>query len=188
MADRPSQLSQVSGSTSQLLGVPLLGEIDNSAFYVDSSKGAPVAITVMVEVKNTRSWYYADDVAVLRFLAKAALLQAAQPDALILPVFVCRQYQFKLWELGEAHGFLPAKVLQQLVLADSDLDQDALNEVAAGLGYQDLKLGNATTNRHRGIFATSVPKNARTYAQRWRENYYLYLPAKRVPPVLDGSS
>jgi len=171
-----SKMSQVSGSTAQLLGVPLIGELDNSAFYVDASDGTPVAITVMVEVKNTRSWHYAEDIAVLLFLAKAAHLQHQRPGALILPVFVCRQVQYKLWELGEIHGFLPAMVEQQLVLPDPDLDQDVLNEVLNGLGYQDLKLGNAPTNRHRGIFATSVPKHARTYSERWRDNYQLYLP------------
>lgn len=119
----------------------------------------------------------------LRLLAKAADLQHQRPDALILPVFVCRQVQYKLWEQGEAHGFLPAKVLRQVVLADSDLDQDVLNEVAGGLGYQDLRLGNAPTNYHRGVFATSVPKRARAYAQRWRENYSLYLPDEQVTPL-----
>ncbi len=43
MIDQRSHLTQVSGSTSQLLGVPLIGELDNSAYYVDDSDGSPVA-------------------------------------------------------------------------------------------------------------------------------------------------
>lgn len=174
MAEAPD-ISHVSGSTTSLLGVPLLGELDNSGFYVDTTGPTPAPITLAVEVKNTRSWYYADDDAVLRFLAKAADLQRARPDVLILPVFICRQYQYKLWELGEQHGFLPAKVVNQLVLPDTDLDQGSLNEVTGELGYGDLRLGNNPTNRHHGIFKTSIPKNARTYAQRWRLNHVYYL-------------
>ena len=170
-----ANISHVSGSTATLFGVPLLGELDNSGFYVDASGPAPTVVTLMVEIKNTRSWYYAEDDAVLRFLAKAAHFQRERPEQLVLPVFICRQHQFKLWELGERHGFLPAKVVNQLVLADSDLDQDSLNEVVNELGYGDLRLGNRPTNRHRGIFATAVPKRARVYAERWRDHHVQYL-------------
>lgn len=168
-------ISHVSGSTTTLLQVPLPGELDNSGFYVDATGPTPAAITLMIEIKNTRAWYYADDQGVLRLLAKAAHLQQERPDALILPVFICRQVQFKLWELGERHGFLPAKIINQLVLPDSDLTQDSLNEVANELGYIDLRLGNAPTNRHRGIFATSIPTRARTYARLWQRHHTQYL-------------
>ena len=176
MTDPSSQLARVSGSTSELLGIPLLGEVDDSAFYVDVDNGTPTAITVMVEVKNARSWYYADHPDLHRFLSKAAHLQAQRPDILIFPIFVCRRVHFKLWELGESQGFLPARVLQQLVLPDSELDQDVLSEVIDGLGFQDLRLGNAPTSRHRGIFATSLPKRARAYAERWQASHGVYLP------------
>lgn len=39
-----------------------------------------------------------------------------------------------------------------------------------------------------GIFATSVPKKARAYAQRWNENFHLYLLAERTLPTLDTFS
>lgn len=172
-----SDISHISGSTTELLGVPLVGELDNSGFYVDTTGATPTAITLMVEVKNTRSWYYADDPATRGFLSKAAHLQQERPEALILPVFICRQFQYKLWELGQRHGFLPAKVINQLVLGDSDLNQQSLSEVANELGYGDLRLGNAPTNRHRGIFATSIPKNARSYAEAWRRHYVEHLTA-----------
>lgn len=173
MTEAPN-ISQVSGSTNELLDISLPGELDNSAFYVDLTT-TPTAITIMVEVKNTRSWYYADDVAVLRFLAKASHVQQERPEALVLPVFICRQFQYKLWELGERHGFLPAKVENQLVQRDSDLSQESINQVANELGYGDLRLGNAPTNRHRGIFNTSIPRYARTYAERWRLHHVEYL-------------
>lgn len=176
MTEPASQLTRVSGSTGELLGVQLLGELDNSAFYVDTAGGTPTAITVMVEVKNTRAWYYADHEDVLRVLAKAADLQLQRPGVLILPLFICRRVQFTLWELGKSHGFLPARVEQQLVLPDSELDQAVLNEVVDGLGFKDLRLGGAPTARHRGIFTAAVPRFARSYAERWRDSYHLYLP------------
>lgn len=174
MADAPN-ISHVSGSTTTLLGVPLLGELDNSGFYVDTSGPVPTVVTLMVEIKNTRSWFYADDVAVLRFLAKAAQFQHNRPELLVLPVFICRQVQYQLWERGEQHGFLPARVLNQLVLPDSDLTQDSLNEVANELGYGDLRLGNAPSNYHRGIFTKAIPKRARPLAERWRHHHTDYL-------------
>ncbi len=46
-------ISRVSGSTRSLLGVGLLGEVDNSGFYVDTSGPNPTVVTLVVEVKNT---------------------------------------------------------------------------------------------------------------------------------------
>ncbi|HSH62096.1 MAG TPA: hypothetical protein VK988_21100 [Acidimicrobiales bacterium] len=168
-------ISSVSGSTTSLLGVELLGEVDNSAFYVDTTGLNPTAVILVVEVKNTRSWYYPDDPAVLRFLAKAAHLQHKRPEAFVLPVFIGRQCHFTLWQLGKQHGFLPTWVRNQLVLADSDLAQPSLDEVAAGLGYRDLRLGNTPSNGHRGIFTSAIPARALTYAERWRAHHLEYL-------------
>jgi AcrR family transcriptional regulator len=52
-----SLLTRPTGSTTEVLGVDLsgLGEIDNSAFYIDDADPAdPQMVTVVFEVKNTR--------------------------------------------------------------------------------------------------------------------------------------
>ncbi len=169
-------VTNVSGSTWKVLGVDLhpvgLGEIDNTSFYIDTSDaGRPQLIQLVFEVKNTREWYYPDNHELLRFLKKVATIQQQRPTQLIAPIFVCRRYQYQVWELGEILGFLPVRVDQQLVLPDHYLTQASFDEVWHGLGFQDMLLGDAPTNRHRGMIATAIPRRALTVAQRWRRGY-----------------
>jgi len=179
-----SQVNQVESSVRSLLGVPLLGEVDLAGYYVDvvTDPTQPAVVTIMVEVKNTRGWYYPDDPDLLGFLAKASHLQQERPDALILPVFLCRRFQYTLWELGSRHGFLPGQVENQLVLSDNELDQASLAEVSFGLGFEDLRLGGRPTNRHLGLVNTAIPRRAREYAELWRDSYEEYL----VDPTVLG--
>ena len=117
----------------------------------------------------------------LRFLGKAAFVQQYRPDQLILPVFVCRQVAYKLWERGTHHGFLPARVIQQLVLPDHELTPPVFSEVRDEL-FEDMVLGARPTNRHLGIARTGIAKHALIYSFLWREHYVRYLNVD-VPPV-----
>ena len=184
-------LTGATGSTTNVLGVDLdttgLGEIDNTAFYIDQTNaGSPQLIQVLFEVKNTRSWYYPTDDDVHRFLAKAAVVQEECPDQLILPVFVCRRVHYWLWQRGEEHGFLPARVDNQLVLPDYELTPVRFAEVRDEL-FEDMLLGDRPTNRHLGILRTSIPKRGLAYAARWQEHHTLYLPSDRQRRPLAGS-
>lgn len=175
-----SLLSRPTGSTTEVLGVNLsgLGEVDNSAFYIDDTDPAdPQMITVVFEVKNTRSWYYADNAEVLWFLAKAARIQAERPGRLILPVFLCRRWHWTLWVQGEEAGFLPAEVRNQLVLPDAELTPERFEQVRLELGYEDLVLDNAATNRHLGIVSGAMAKYARPRAELWAQHHAEFLHA-----------
>ena len=176
----PTVVTGVTGSTRQVLGLDVhrLGELDNSAFYVDTSvPSSPVAIQLLFEVKNTRQYYYADDADVLVFLRKAATVQEARPAQLVLPVFVCRRRHYTLWAQSQVVGFLPAQVYEQLVLPDNELTPASLEEVREGLGYSDLRLGDEPTNRHHGLVRTSIPKRARQLAELWKTQYVAFLEA-----------
>lgn len=180
----PGPVVNASGSTTTVLGVDLnvagLGEIDNTAWLIDHSNASkPELILVLFEAKNTRQWYYAHDPDVVLFLTKAAVVQAANPAQLVMPVFVCRQVHFTLWELGEHHGFLPVTVENQLVLPDHEVTPERFAEVRDGL-YADLVLGDKPTNRHIGAVTKAIPKYARHRADLWRQNHGLYLPAHPV--------
>jgi hypothetical protein len=175
-------LVEITGRTTRVLGVSV-DEVDNTAVYVArDEESLLVAVQVIFEVKNTREYYYAsaDDVAV--FLRKAAVVQAARPSQLVLPVFLCRRWQFTLWEAGQIAGFLPAMVYQQVVKKDPELRLDEwrsrFNEVQSEL-FPDLRAladAGSTTNRHQGIVNTLIPQRALVYARLWRENHSDYLP------------
>lgn len=174
-------LTYVTGSTTSVLGVEV-NEVDNSAVYVDrSSAGALIPIQLVFEVKNTREHYYADSDDVRTFLAKAASIQQARPEELVLPVFVCRQRHVTLWQQGQRVGFLPAKVIQQLVRKDPDLNPDEwetrFGEVRDEL-FADLSVlttERPTTNRHRGIVNKAIPRHAVRYALLWKDHHSEFL-------------
>lgn len=175
-------------SVTSILGVDVtdLGEVDIvSGLYDTSNPNDPAAITVMTEVKNTRSWFYdstvtEDDGELRKFLRKAARVQAARPDALICPVFVLRCAQYTLIAAGNDHGFLTASVQNQLVLQDHDISRNPthFDEVRDELGYADLRLittAETSTPFHRGIATKHIPKNARATALRWRDTHTQFL-------------
>ena len=174
-------LTRVTGSTRSVLGVAI-GEIDASAVYVpESTGGRLLPIQVVFEVKNTREHYYANDGDVVSFLEKAATVQAAVPDQLVLPIFVCRRRHYTLWPQGAREGFLPAMVRSQVVNKDPDLSTEEWEtrfaEVRDGL-FGDLTAlsdGYPTTNSHRGIVDTLIAERGLAYARLWREHHVDYL-------------
>lgn len=141
---------------------------------------------MVVEVKNKRAWLYPGASDVTTFLGKAAHLQSCRPDQLILPVLVARQLHYTLWDHGRGCGFLPARVENQLVLPDHELDATSLAEVRGELGYADLLLGAKPTNRHLGIFQKFVPRNAIAWAERWRDEHRRFLVASTSADELDA--
>lgn len=179
--EESDQLMHVTGSTSSVLDVPT-GEVDNSAVHVARADNRLVPVQVMFEVKNRREHYYARDRDVQDFLRKAAVVQDACPDQLILPVFVARRRHWTLWEQGREEGFLPATVMNQLVNRDPDLGAEEwevrFGEVRDNL-FEDLvalSTKRHTTNRHRGIATKAIPRYAIEYALRWSDNHVNYLP------------
>lgn len=179
--------SNIIRSTVNVLDVDLtaLGEVDLSCGYFDASDPAqPVAVTVMIEVKNTRHWHYAQDVDdkngdIRKFLKKAAHIQLHRPNALICPVVLVRRAQQTLVQLGESDGFLVASTDSQVVLPDHDIDRSPKHfaEVRDELGYGDLRLLRAgqTTRYHSGILGKYVPKRAREFAEMWRQTFPQYI-------------
>ena len=139
---------------------------------------------MLIEVKNTRQWYYDDEVndprdAVRRFLRKAAKVQAERPGALVCPVFVARRAQQTLIRAGHETGFLVASTDAQVALVDHEMERSRASfaEVRDELGYLDMRQLRAgqTTNFHRGIASKHIPKNARAAAERWQAAHHRYL-------------
>jgi hypothetical protein len=179
--DPAPMLTRVSGSTRTVLGVPV-DEVDNTAVYVAEEAGSGLtAIQLMFAVKNRREHYYASADDVVSFLKKAAKVQHARADQLVLPIFVCRRRHYTLWQEGEEMGFLPVMVMNQLVRRDPDLHTEEwgtrFGEVRDELlpDLTALAGKNDTSNRHRGIVNKLIPKQALDYARLWGVHYHEYL-------------
>lgn len=176
------RFANIQANVTTLLGTPLVGEIDLACVHVDDEMKA---ILVLIEVKNTREWYYDVEAtntttgAVNRFLRKAAHLQHHHPNINIAPLFVARKAHATLIDLGNEHGFLVASTRDQLVKSDNEITLENFSEVRDEL-YRDIALDKDTTNFHRGIAAKMIPKSVSDTASTWQENHIEYLhPADR---------
>ena len=190
--DATGRFAPLHHSVTTVLGIDLAtyGEVDFVCGYYDTSdEEDPVAVTVIIEVKNTRGWHYASDTddakpglhreegELRRFLRKAAIVQEQRPHALICPVVIVRKANITLVRLGQSAGFLVASTEAQVVLADHAIMEAShhFDEVRNELGYHDLRLldppARVTTNYHRGIASKHIPSNARAAAEDWASNY-----------------
>jgi hypothetical protein len=129
------------GGVSSLLGGPVPGgPLDNAAYLqtIDASGIPTTPVVLAVEVKNVRHWLYPSAVEIYQCLSKAAALKEAHPDVRILPVVVCRRRHYRTFQMGTDLGFFVIEYHQQVVLPDSSVDPNHLEEVRLGLGFADL--------------------------------------------------
>jgi hypothetical protein len=155
-----------------LLGNPVQGgPLDHAAILqlVDPDGRPAGPVVVPIEVKNIRHWIYPTSAELFQLLHKAALLQIANRDQSILPVLVCRRRNYYTWQMGLELGFLPLEVHYQFLLPRSVIDVKHLNEVRNELGYRDLKLSEDAEPRLVQAFTNSVPRDAASYAERWKQ-------------------
>lgn len=82
------------GEVARLLGTQLPGAVDSAGYMVPFTNGVPGApVTLLIEVKNIRSWVYPTSIELYQLLHKASVLQLAHPDQHIMPVLACRKAQ-----------------------------------------------------------------------------------------------
>lgn len=154
------------GETKRLLGVTLNGPLDSAGFLVtldDAGLPAPL-ITVLVEVKNIRSWIYPNSIELYQVLDKAATLQERHPGQPILPILVCRRAHKTSFWMGSQLGFMIIDMGRQFV---DKVETEDLLEVRNELYFNDLYLVTEPAARVRDRFRTVIPTHAASSATKW---------------------
>lgn len=154
------------GETSRLLGVKLPGPLDSAGYLVPlNSSGLPQApVTVLFEVKNLRSWIYPGATELYQLLHKAAVLQTAQPEQPIVPVFVCRKAHKTTFYMAKQLGFV---VIDMGIQFAGDIDEEKLLEVRNELHFHDLARGQGPSLRVRDRLIETLPRTGPEVAQQW---------------------
>lgn len=151
-----------------ILGVTLPGAIDSAGYLTQLVNGIPVAtFTVLVEVKNIRSWIYPGGRGgeLYQLLGKATFLQRAQPDQRIIPVFICRKAHDTTFWMARQMGFMVIDMGAQFVGA---IDQEQIDTVRRELYFLDLYRGFGPSLRVRERFRDTLPNHCERIAERWR--------------------
>lgn len=154
--------------TSELLGIRLDGPVDCAGYLVPlSSSGRPQpVVTVLVEVKNIRSWIYPSTIELYQVLDKASVLQRAQPDEQVLPILICRKAHKTAFWMATQLGFMIIDAGIQYV--GTSVAEPELLEVRNELYLNDLHLGLGPARRVQDRFTSVVPENAARLAGRWK--------------------
>jgi len=121
-------------------------------------------VTVLVEVKNIRSWVYPGASELYQLLHKALLLHQAQPQAPLVPVFVCRRAHPTTFWMAKQLGFVVIDMNRQYA---GDVGEQELLDVRNELHFNDLYAGAGPSLRVRDRFTKVLPRIATTMAAQW---------------------
>lgn len=131
----------------RLLDTPLPGPADSAGYLTPIVNGLPeAAVTLLIEVKNLRSWIYPHSVELYQPLTKAALLQRTHPDRGIVPVLICRRAHITSYYMAKQLGFVVIEMEQQYA---GEVDLVDLDEVRVELAFSDIRVGDGPSLRVR---------------------------------------
>lgn len=154
------------GEVSSLLGVPLPGAADSGGFLVPLVDGVPgPTVTVLIEVKNIRSWIYPSAAELYQLLHKATVLQHARPESPIVPVLVCRRAHHTTYRMARQLGFFVIPMSRQFA---GEVEEDDVAEIRTELHFQDLVRGSDASQRVVDRLRKVLPENAAAFAATWR--------------------
>lgn len=164
------------GEVSELLGVRLPGPVDSAGYLLPFTRGLPgQAVTLLIEVKNIRSWIYPSSAELYQVLYKAAFLQLhclAQP---IIPLLACRKAHITTFWMAKQLGFIVVEMNRQYV---GDVIEDDLMEVRNELHFYDLTRGSEPSIRVEDRLRKTLPRIGEGVARVWRNTC-------TVPGLLD---
>jgi hypothetical protein len=127
--------------------------------------GAP--ITILIEVKNIRSWIYPRTEELYQGLHKASILQVTRPEQQIVPILVCRKAHPTTFWMASQLGFMVIEMGRQFV--DAAVAEEDLMEVRNELHFQDLYRVDGPSTRVLDRFQRTLPAHARRFAAIWRD-------------------
>jgi len=159
----PPDASEVS----KLLNTELPGPLDSGGYSITFTNGLPQPpITVLIEVKNIRSWVYPQSAEPYQLLHKSCILQQTHPEQPILPVLICRKAHPTTFWMAKQLGFMVIQLRTQFAGA---VDEKALNEVRTELHFEDLRFGSEASTTVRDRFRDVIPLHGPTYAAAWQK-------------------
>lgn len=177
------------GPVNSLFGEPIEGgALDNAAHLqvVDDRGIATGVVTVLIEVKNVRERIYADSERLHPLLYKAASLKRRFPDVDVVPILVCRRAAYNTFTMAKAFGFYVADAKAQFLPRREDVTPTAVQEVRAGLGYEDLTQEVKPNRLLTAHFGRSFPKVVSRAARDWAvygPEYIDYFDRLRDPAI-----
>lgn len=154
------------GEVRSVLGIALRGPADSGGLMIPvDNQGIPgVPVTVVIEVKNIRSWVYPQSEELFQLLDKAATVQEQRPDQPIVPVLVCRRAHETLYPMAKQFGFFVIDAGRQWAGAVTD---DELLPVRNELDFTDLHAGEEASARVRDRFRETLPVHCTRFADEW---------------------
>lgn len=156
------------GPVSSLLDTILSGPVDSAGFMVPIQNGIPQSpVTVVVEVKNLRSWIYPSSLELYQLLSKSSALQRAHPEQPIVGLLVCRRAHPTTYWMAKQLGFALIEMDTQFA---GPADPADLDEVRNELYFTDIRPGSGPSLRVRDRLAKSeLPRVISVIADNWRE-------------------
>ena len=156
------------GPVARVLGTPLPGPADSGGYLVPFVKGLPEpAVTVLVEVKNIRSWIYPSSEELVQLLNKCRVLKESHPDQPLIGILACRRAHPTTFWMAHQLGFM---VIDMNLQFAGSVGQKELDEVRNELHLTDLRTGIGPSLRVRDRVAKTLPVHATTIAERWTES------------------
>jgi hypothetical protein len=156
------------GEVIRLHGVTLPGPLDSAGYLVAlDSRGIPQPpVTVLFEVKNTRSWIYPSAPELYQLLHKAAVLHTASPEQPVVAIFACRRAHPTTFWMAKQLGFVAIEMNLQFA---GDVDKADVLEVRNGLHFIDLTHGLGPSLRIRDRLTKTLPHISADVAKQWAE-------------------
>jgi len=156
------------GSIGRLFGVSVPGALDNAAMFVMPDEAARYLLAI--EVTSLRQWIYPANQKVYQLLHKAAILTEALPEIEVLPVLVCRRGHLTVFRMARDLGFhvIDTNGIQWLPRL-STITDEAVKEIRAELGYDDLRFADGPNKYLHKQFSEVVPNVAKARSRRWRQ-------------------
>lgn len=149
------------------------GPVDNAVFYTPiGADGLPgAAILLPIEAKNLRQWVYPRTQELYQLLEKGARLHRQHPQLSIVPVLVCRRFQFDTGRMAKQLGFHVIETWRQYIRPAVAGGPDAARlfaEVNDELGY-NLELHESSVDPMINHFTTVIPPRCQEASERWAQ-------------------
>ena len=123
-------------------------------------------VLMPLDVRHTRAWLVPETRALYPLLVKAVRIHLAEPDAPVVPMFVCRRAHPRLLAMGHDLGFLVVETRREFI--SPTVAETAVSDVRVRLGLTDLTRDDGPDRLLVSRLEQIVPGLALPLVARWR--------------------